>query len=81
MNTPDLSILRYRLQQEIKTLQSGETSINQPKVVSNLANGVINSVLAEIMATKALPDNHNKTIERDYIGIEYECLRKSLQKS
>lgn len=62
MNTPDLSILRDRLQQEIQTLQSGETSINQAKVVSNLANGVINSVLAEIMATKALPDNPNKAI-------------------
>ena len=70
MNTPDLSILRDRLQQEIQTLQSGETSINQAKVVSNLANGVINSVLAEIMATKALPDNSNKVIERDYIDID-----------
>jgi hypothetical protein len=39
-------------------------------VVSNLANGMINSVLAEIMATKALPDNPNKAIERDYIDIE-----------
>ena len=70
MNTPDLSILRERLQKEIQTLQAGETSINQAKVVSNLANGVINSVLAEIMATKALPDNPNKVIERDYIDIE-----------
>jgi hypothetical protein len=70
MNIPDLSILRERLQQEIETLQAGETSINQAKVVSNLANGMINSVLAEIMATKALPDNPNKVIERDYIGIE-----------
>jgi hypothetical protein len=70
MNIPDLSILRERLQQEIETLQAGETSINQAKVVSNLANGMINSVLAEIMATKALPDNPNKVIERDYIDIE-----------
>ena len=70
MNIPDLSILRERLQQEIETLQAGETSINQAKVVSNLANGMINSVLAEIMATKALPDNPNKAIEHDYIDIE-----------
>ena len=70
MNTPNLSLLRERLQQEIQTLQSGETSINQGKVVSNLANAVINSVLAEIMATKALPDNPNKAIEYDYIDIE-----------
>jgi ABC-type phosphate transport system ATPase subunit len=70
MNLPDLTILRERLQQEIETLQAGETSINQAKVVSNLANGMINSVLAEIMATKALPDNPNKAIERDYIDIE-----------
>jgi len=70
MNTPNLSLLRERLQQEIQTLQSGETSINQGKVVSNLANAVINSVLAEIMATKALPDNPNKAIEHDYIDIE-----------
>ena len=70
MNIPDLTILRERLQQEIETLQAGETSINQAKVVSNLANGMINSVLAEIMATKALPDNPNKVIERDYIDIE-----------
>ena len=69
MNIPDLTILRERLQQEIETLQAGETSINQAKVVSNLANGMINSVLAEIMATKALPDNPNKVIERDYIEI------------
>ena len=70
MNTPDLSGLRETLQREIQTLQAGETSINQAKVISNLANGVINSVLAEIMATKALPDNPNKVIERDYIDIE-----------
>jgi hypothetical protein len=69
MNIPDLSILRERLHQEIASLQAGETSINQAKVVSNLANGMINSVLAEIMATKALPDNPNKVIERDYIDI------------
>lgn len=72
MNTPDLSGLRKRLQKEIQTLQAGETSINQAKVVSNLANGVINSVLAEIMATKALPDNSNKAIKRDYIDIDLE---------
>ena len=70
MNIPDLSILRERLHQEIASLQAGETSINQAKAVSNLANGMINSVLAEIMATKALPDNPNKVIERDYIDIE-----------
>jgi hypothetical protein len=70
MNTPDLSGLRERLQKEIQTLQAGETSINQAKVISNLANGVINSVLAEIMAIKALPDNPNKATERDYIDIE-----------
>jgi hypothetical protein len=69
MNIPDLTILRERLQLEIKTLQAGETSINQAKVVSNLANGVINSVLAEIMATKALPDNANKALEHDYIDV------------
>jgi hypothetical protein len=70
MNTPDLSLLRSQLQQEIQTLQAGETSINQAKVLSNLANGIINSVLAEIMATKALPDNPSKVTERDYIDIE-----------
>ena len=69
MNIPDLTILRERLQLEIETLQAGETSINQAKVVSNLANGVINSVLAEIMTTKALPDNANKALEHDYIDI------------
>ena len=69
MNIPDLTALRERLQLEIETLQAGETSINQAKVVSNLANGVINSVLAEIMATKALPDNSNKVLEHDYIDI------------
>ena len=62
MNTPNLSLLRERLQQEIQTLQSGETSINQGKVVSNLANDIINGVLAEIMMVKVLPDNHNKDI-------------------
>ena len=69
MNIPDLTILRERLQLEIETLQAGETSINQARIVSNLANGVINSVLAEIMATKALPDNANKALEHDYIDV------------
>lgn len=70
MNIPDMTTLRKRLECEIETLQTGITSINQAKVVSNLANGIINSVLAEIMATKALPDNANKALEHDYIDIE-----------
>ena len=70
MNIPDLSQLRARLLNEIESLQNGSTSINQAKAVSNLANATINSVMAELMATKALPDNTQKAIERDYIDIE-----------
>ena len=70
MNIPDLSKLRERLQNEIESLQEGRTSINQAKAVSNLANATINSVLAEIMATKALPDNPQKFLDHDYIDIE-----------
>jgi hypothetical protein len=70
MNIPDLSKLRIRLQLEIDSLQDGETSINQAKTISNLANSIINSVLAEIMATKALPDNPQKLIEKDYIDVD-----------
>ena len=67
MNIPDMSKLRERLLAEIEGVQNGTSSINQAKVVSNLANGVINSWLVEIAATKATPDNHQKEIERDYI--------------
>ena len=70
MNIPDLSKLRERLINEIESLQNGTTSINQAKAVSNLANATINSVLAEIMATKALPDNQQKALGHDYIDIE-----------
>ena len=70
MNTPDLSLLRIRLQKEIENLQAGITSINQAKAVANLANCTINSVLAELMATKTLPDNPQKMIEKDYIDVE-----------
>ena len=69
MNIPDMTELRKRLLAEIKGVQNGTVSINQAKVVSNLANGVINSWLVEIAATKALPDNEQKVIERDYIDI------------
>jgi hypothetical protein len=70
MNIPDLSKLRERLINEIESLQNGSTSINQAKAVSNLANAAINSVLAELMATKALPDNQQKALGHDYIDIE-----------
>ena len=70
MNVPDLTKLRERLLNEIENLQEGRTSINQAKSVSNLANASINSVLAELMAIKALPDNPQKTIENDYIDGE-----------
>jgi len=70
MNIPNLSKLRERLQSEIESLQEGRTSINQAKAISNLANATINSILAEIMATKALPDNQQKVIEHDYIDIQ-----------
>jgi len=69
MNIPNLSKLRERLQSEIESLQEGSTSINQARAVSNLANATINSVLAEIMATKALPDNTQKALDNDYIDI------------
>jgi Fic family protein len=70
MNIPDLSKLRERLINEIESLQNGTTSINQAKAVSNLANATINSVLAELMATKALPDNEKKALGHDYIDGE-----------
>jgi recombinational DNA repair protein RecT len=70
MNIPDLSKLRDRLLNEIESLQNGSTSINQAKAVSNLANATINSVMAELMATKALPDNQKKALGHDYIDIE-----------
>jgi hypothetical protein len=70
MNIPDLSKLRERLLNEIESLQNGSTSINQAKAVSNLANAAINSVIAELMATKALPDNQQKALGHDYIDIE-----------
>tara|TARA_R110000822_G_scaffold56194_2_gene142231 strand:+ start:636 stop:854 length:219 start_codon:yes stop_codon:yes gene_type:complete len=69
MNIPDFTVLRNSLQAEIDSLQSGETSINQAKVMSNLANGIINSWMTEILATKALPDNSNKALEHDYIDV------------
>jgi ABC-type phosphate transport system ATPase subunit len=65
-----MTALRERLEKEIDNVQNGTTSINQAKVVSNLANGIINSWLVEIAATKALPDNAQKVIEHDYIDIE-----------
>ena len=61
--------LRERLLAEIDGVQNGTVSINQAKVISNLANGVINSWLVEIAATKALPDNDNKVIGHDYIDM------------
>jgi alanine dehydrogenase len=67
---PNLEKLRERLLNEIESLQNGTTSINQAKAVSNLANAAINSVMAEIMATKALPDNSQKALSHDYIDIE-----------
>lgn len=70
MNIPNLEKLRERLLNEIESLQEGRTSINQAKAVSNLANAAINSVMAEIMATKALPDNQQKALGNDYIDIE-----------
>ena len=70
MNIPDLTQLRIRLQSEIESLQNGTTSINQAKTVSNLANSIINSVMVELMATKALPDNDKKALGHDYIDIE-----------
>jgi len=70
MNTPDMTILRERILAEIEGVQNGTVSINQAKVVSNLANGVINSWLVEIAATKANPDNVQKVIENDYIDSE-----------
>jgi len=69
MNIPEMSALRAKLEQEIANVQNGATSINQAKVVSNLANSVINSWIVEIAAIKALPDN-TKGIERDYIDGE-----------
>lgn len=69
MNIPDMTALRAKLEQEIENVQNGTTSINQAKVVSNLANGVINSWLVEIAATKALPDNPQKALEHDYIDM------------
>lgn len=70
MNIPDMTKLRERLLAEIEAVQNGTSSINQARVVSNLANGVINSWLVEIAATKATPDNDQKVIERDYIDAE-----------
>ena len=69
MNIPDMTALRNKLIAEIEGVQNGTVSINQAKVVSNLANGVINSWLVEIAATKALPDNEQKAIEHDYIDM------------
>ena len=69
MNIPDMTALRNKLIAEIEGVQNGTVSINQAKVVSNLANGVINSWLVEIAATKALSDNEQKAIEHDYIDI------------
>jgi hypothetical protein len=59
MKIPNLEKLRERLLKDIESLQNGTTSINQAKAVSNLANAAINSVMAELMATKALPRNYN----------------------
>jgi len=70
MNIPDMTALRERLLAEIEGVQNGTVSINQAKVVSNLANGVINSWLVEIAATKATPDNAQKVIKHDYIDGE-----------
>jgi len=70
MNIPNLEKLRERLLNEIASLQEGRTSINQAKAVSNLANAAINSVMAELMATKALPDNPQKALDHDYIDSE-----------
>jgi len=70
MNIPNLEKLRERLQNEIESLQEGRTSINQAKAVANLANAAINSIMTEIMATKALPDNPKKVLENDYIDSE-----------
>jgi len=70
MNIPDLSALRVRLQKEIENLQDGKSSINQAKAMSNLANAVISSVMAEIAAVKSLPDNQSKVISYDYIDVE-----------
>ena len=67
MNIPDMTILRERLLAEIEGVQNGVISINQAKVVSNIANGIINSWLVEIAAIKANPDNVQKVIEHDYI--------------
>jgi hypothetical protein len=69
MNIPDMTALRAKLEQEIENVQNGTTSINQAKVVNNLANGVINSWLVEIAATKALPDNNQKVLEHEYIDM------------
>lgn len=70
MNIPDMTTLRERLLIEIEGVQNGTVSINQAKAVSNLANGVINSWLVEIAATKATPDNKQKVIGHDYIDGE-----------
>lgn len=69
MNIPDMTILRDRLLAEIEGVQNGTTSINQAKVVGNIANTIVNSWLVEIAATKALPDNTQKAIEHDYIDM------------
>ena len=69
MNIPDMTALRNKLIAEIEGVQNGTVSINQAKVVSNLANGVINSWLVEIAATKALSDNEQKAIEHDCIDM------------
>jgi ABC-type phosphate transport system ATPase subunit len=72
MKIPDMTALREKLIAEIEGVQNGTVSINQAKVVSNLANGVINSWLVEIAATKALPDNSQKALEHDYIDMPTE---------
>ena len=70
MNIPDMTALREKLEKEIENVQNGTTSLSQAKVVSNLANGVINSWIVEIAATKALPDNQEKALSHDYIDGE-----------
>lgn len=62
-----MSALRTKLEQEIENVQNGTSSINQAKVISNLANGIINSWLVEIAATKSLPTN--KVLGHDYIDM------------
>ncbi|MEN9755851.1 MAG: hypothetical protein RL755_38 [Pseudomonadota bacterium] len=69
MKIPDMTALRVKLEAEIENVQSGKSSINQAKVVGNLANSIVNSWLVEIAATKALPENQQKALEHDYIDM------------